>query len=107
MDDYSEHSNLPSLSVTSARENQGQSRTDKSPSFRVSDEDNAVGEMSDSSSCSSSSDSDSDPDKTVIRRPIVQSGGRNSTNGYHATKVSSMPPTNNIFDDLQLSEESD
>lgn len=100
MDDYTDHTNLPTLSVTSASSN-------RDTNHHGSDDDNAVGEMSDSSSSSSSSDSDSDPEKTVVNRTVLPNI-RNSTNGYHgaASKVT-MQPTNNVFDDLQLSEESD
>lgn len=125
MDDFTDNQppTLPSLSVTPATVT-----VERSPTYHISDnEDDNVEEMSGSSSSSSSSDSDSDPDRTVVNRTLIPKSSNNgsgssinrtgaSTNGYHQSynngvnsnnKASSMQPTHNVYDDLQLSEDSD
>ncbi|CAH1382141.1 hypothetical protein MTP99_006057 [Tenebrio molitor] len=74
--------------------------TDKSPSmFPISDLENGVDEMSDSSSSSSDSDSDTDPDNTVINK-------FSKTNGHHSNGTSSSTKINThlLNEDLCLSE---
>lgn len=79
-----------------------QNTTEKSPPrFGLSDvEENAVGEISNSSSSSGSdSDSDSDPDNTVINKV-------SKTNGHHSngTSSSTRNSTHLLNEDLCLSE---
>lgn len=76
---------------------------DKSPLY-MSDVENAVEEMSDSSSSSSSSDSDSDNDNTIISKPANRTNGH--TNGLSApTQPSKLSnPTHILKEDLCLSE---
>lgn len=85
--------------------NASQVHIEKSPNFHISDHENGVEEMSDSSSSSSSSDSDSENEqsKTVVYK------NNNSTNGHtngltnSNTKLPSMP-THILNEDLCLSE---
>lgn len=108
IDDYSDPVPPPthhstSHSSASIRNNH---TTDKSPTFHISDNDeNGVGEMSDSSSSSSESDSDSDIDNTIVNKQIPI----NKTNG-HSNGMAQPPPSNAkisthlLNEDLCLSE---
>lgn len=82
---------------------------EKSPNIRISDTENGVEEMSDSSSSSSSSDSDSEND--AHSKTITYKNNNSSTNGHtnglsnssSNSKLLSMP-THLLNEDLQLSE---
>lgn len=97
IDDYQDASNhLPT-----------QIQMDKSPNIRISDTENGVEEMSDSSSSSSSSDSDSDNEASTT----VLYKNNNSTNGHtnglsNCSSNSKLPsvPTHILNEDLRLSE---
>ncbi|KAJ8928904.1 hypothetical protein NQ314_018475 [Rhamnusium bicolor] len=75
--------------------------TEKSPIFPISDNENGVGEISDSSSSSSDSDSDSDIENTTITNKNIN---LSKSNGYSNGNSTSKIAAHLLNEDLCLSE---